>query len=261
MPKKEITEEDLKKMKTLFCIDASGSVGGVVTYHNVTRNIFNKFYKNGDLIWLWGSSTKKQSLSEFTSWNNSRGSGLSGTASELIADIIYNERNSGIEHLIIITDGSVNGGSIDRSDNKMKNYNIHMKFVSTYIIGSGGDRSVGAPYCRGDPSVTYIYSSETKFEKLASLSHKQIDLFKNFHTISSYNEFISKYDDLNKVIEAQMYGRNKDVDLINRLESMKKNILSKSLSQSQKNDFEAKYKKLYDMANGGIRTGIDFTAH
>ena len=261
LPKKEITEDDLKKMKTLFCIDASGSVDGVTTYHNVTRNIFNKFYKNGDLIWLWGDSTKKLNLSDFKTWNNNRRSGLGGTASELIADIIFNERNSGIEHLVIITDGSVNGGSIDRSDNKMKSYNIHLKFVSTYIIGSGGDRSVGAPYCRGDPSVTYIYKSETSFEKLASLSHQQIDLYQNFHNISSYSEFISKYGDLKLVIEAQMYGRNRDNDLIKRLESMKNNILSKNISQQQKDDFNAKYKVLYTMADGGLRNGMNFTAY
>lgn len=261
LPKKEITEDDLKKMKTLFCIDASGSVGGATTYHNVTRNIINTFYKNGDLIWLWGDSTKKQNISEFRTWNNNRSSGLGGTASELIADIIYNERNSGIEHLVIITDGSVNGGSIDRSDNKMKSYNIHLKFVSTYIIGSGGDRSVGAPYCRGDPSVTYIYKSETSFEKLASLSHQQINLYQNFDKISSYSEFISKYDDLKLVIEAQMYGRNKDPDLVRRLEYMKNNILSKSLTQQQKDDFMEKYNLLLKMAEGGLRTGqMDFGA-
>ena len=260
LPKKEITIEDLKKMKTLFCIDASGSVGGQTIYHNVTRNIFNKFYKNGDLIWLWGSSTKKQNLSEFRTWNNNKGSGLSGTASELIADIINTERNSGIEHLIIITDGSVNGGSIDKSDAKMKNYNIHFKYVSTYIIASsGGDRSVGAPYCRGDPSVTYIYRTETKFEKLASLTHEQLELYQNFPR--SYSEFISKYDNLVLVIEAQMYGRNKDQDLINRLETMKNNILREPLSQQQKDDFLEKINVLYRMANGALREGsMDFGA-
>ena len=213
------------------------------------------------MIWLWGDSTKKQNLSEFRTWNNNRSSGLGGTASELIADIIYNERNSGIEHLVIITDGSVNGGSIDRSDDKMKSYNIHLKFVSTYIIGSGGDRSVGSPYCRGDPSVTYIYKSETSFEKLASLSHQQINLYQNFDKISSYSEFISKYDDLKLVIEAQMYGRNKDPDLVRRLEYMKNNILSKSLTQQQKDDFMEKYNLLLKMAEGGLRTGqMDFGA-
>ena len=141
----------------------------------------------------------------------------------------------------------------------MKSYNIHLKFVSTYIIGSGGDRSVGAPYCRGDPSVTYIYKSETSFEKLASLSHQQINLYQNFDKISSYSEFISKYDDLKLVIEAQMYGRNRDPDLVRRLEFMKNNILSKPLTQQQKDDFMEKYNLLLKMAEGGLKTGqMDF---
>ena len=48
-------------MKTIFCVDASGIVGSSTLYHNVTRKIFNNFYKNGDLIHLWGDSTKKVS--------------------------------------------------------------------------------------------------------------------------------------------------------------------------------------------------------
>ena len=42
-------------MKTLFCIDASGSVNGQNFYHKITKNIFDKFYKSGDIIYLWGS--------------------------------------------------------------------------------------------------------------------------------------------------------------------------------------------------------------
>jgi oligoribonuclease NrnB/cAMP/cGMP phosphodiesterase (DHH superfamily) len=88
----------------------------------------------------------KKSENEFRVWNNAKNSGLGGTASELITDILNQEKNSGLDHLIIITDGSVNSGSIDKSDEKMKKNNINFKFVSTYIIGSGGDRTVGAPY-------------------------------------------------------------------------------------------------------------------
>ena len=154
----EINEEDLKKMKTLFCIDASESVKGKTTYHNVTKNIFNKFYKNGDIIWLWGSSTKKQTESQFRSWNDNKESGLGETASELIADILNIERNSGVEHLVIITEGFTNPGSLDKSDEKMKNYNINLKFISKFIISSSNyDKSIGSPYSRGYPSVTYIY--------------------------------------------------------------------------------------------------------
>ena len=263
LPKKEITEEDLKKMKTIFCIDASGSVGGQNIYHNVTRNTFNKFYKNGDIIYIWGSTYKKQNLSEFRSWNNTKSAGLGGTASELIADIISLERNNGIEHLIIITDGSVNSDSIDKSDKKMKANNIHLKFVSTYIISSGSyDRSVGAPYCRGDPNITYLYKTENNFEKLASLSHADLQLLENFTNISSYNEFNSKAEDLRRVLEAQMYGRNSDNNLLNRINNLKTKILSKTLNQQQKDDFMQKYNILYEICNGALRSGgsLDFGA-
>ena len=137
----------------------------------------------------------------------------------------------------------------------MKNNNIHFKFVSTYIIGSGGDRSVGAPYCRGDPSVTYLYRSESSFEKLASLSHAEIQLFNSFTQIRSYSEFNSKAEDLRKVLEAQMYGRNSDSNLISKLNTLKSNILNQSLSQQQKDDFMNKYNILYQICNGALRGG------
>ena len=263
LPKKEITEKDLLKMKSLFCIDASGSVGGSTLYHNVTRNIFNKFYKSGDIIHLWGSSTKKISESEFRTWNNNKSSGLSGTSSELIADIINTEKYSGAEHLVIITDGGVDTYSIDESDKRMKSNNIHFKYVSTYIIGSGGNRTVGAPYCRGDPNVTYHYKSENNFEKLASLNQAELSLYENFTSqITTYSQFNSKADMLKNVIEAQMYGKEKNDSLISKLNILKSNITKNSLSPSDANDFNDKFSILYQMANGGLRGGgkLDFGA-
>lgn len=266
LPKKEITEEDLKKMKTLFCIDASGSVEQQTTYHKVTKITFNKFYKNGDIIYLWGSSYKKQNVEEFRKWNDSQKGGLNGTASELIADIIIKEKNNGIEHLIIITDGCVDTNSIDNSDKKMRTNNIHLKFVSTYIISSGKkkknyDRSVGAPYCRGDPNITYLYKSESNYEKLASLDHSDLQLLENFTKINSYNEFNSKAEALRRVLEAQMYGRNSDKLLLEKIEKLKSNLENKLVGQ-QKSDFMEKYNVLLKICNGGLRKGgcLDFGA-
>ena len=181
-------------MKTLFCIDNSSSVRHETVYHNITKKVFNEFSKSkgGYLIYFWGSTIKKVNESEFREWNKNK-EGCGGTQSELIADVIINEKNYGIEHLIIITDGQVDCNSIDESDEKMKQNNIHFKYVSTYIIGSGGDRSVGAPYCRGDPNVTYKYNTETDFEKLASLNKEQINLLDSFDKINSYSEFISNF--------------------------------------------------------------------
>ena len=72
MPKKEVNENDLKTMKTLFCIDNSGSVSGESLYHNTTREIFGKYYKSGDLIYLWGTSKKKINCEEFKTWNDNK---------------------------------------------------------------------------------------------------------------------------------------------------------------------------------------------
>ena len=159
---------------------------------------------------------------------------LGGTASKLIADISNKEIYSNIEHLIIITDGSVNSGSIDESDSKMQNNGIHFKFVSTYIIGSGGDRSVGAPYCRGDPNETYVYRSESNPEKLASLAslgHKELSLFNNFDSqITTYSQFIQNAEILKNVFEAYMYGKQTDTNLINRLNTLMRKITNNSLS-------------------------------
>ena len=127
----------------------------------------------------------------------------------------------------------------------MKQYKIHFQFVSTYIIGSGGVRSVCAPYCRGDPSVTYLYKSENNPEKLASLSHAQIKLFQNFEKISSYNDFISKYNMLREVLEAQMFGKNADSNLLTKINKVKNNVLRGSLNSQQKANFDEKFKILY----------------
>ena len=225
IPRKEITESDLLNMKTLFCIDTSGSVGGQTLYHNVTANIFNKFYKKEDIIYLWGSHTKKISEDEFREWNKNKNSGLGGSSSELIADIINGEKNSCIEHLIIITDGQVGTSNIDESDRKMKEYNIHFTYVSTYIIGSGGNRTVGAPYCRGNPNVTYYYKNEANPEKLASLNQEELDLYENMtQQINNYKDLKEKYNMLNNVIEAQMYGKEKDDLLIKNLNAIKSKI-------------------------------------
>ena len=59
-----------------------------------------------------------------------------------------------------------------------------------------------------------------------------------------------------------MYGRNKDDVLISKVNTLKSNILSKSLSQQQKDDFMDKYNVLYKICDGGLRSGgtLDFGA-
>jgi len=49
--KKIIEYEEVKKMKTLFAIDCSGSVNMKDLYHFKVDKIIKEYYKEGDLIY------------------------------------------------------------------------------------------------------------------------------------------------------------------------------------------------------------------
>ena len=83
--------------------------------------------------------------------------GYDETCSYLIAEIGKETKNENFEHLIIVTDGEVDFSDIDESDRKVKEYGLNYKYVSTYIIESGGNESVGCPYSRKCPW-NYLYN-------------------------------------------------------------------------------------------------------
>ena len=45
-----------------------------------------------------------------------------------------------------MTDGGVSEDEIDECDKLVKEYDLHYNFVSIYIIGSGGNESVGCHF-------------------------------------------------------------------------------------------------------------------
>ena len=58
-----------------------------------------------------------------------------GTKSSLIEEIAHLSNIK--EHLIIVTDGSVNQDEIDKSDELVNKYNINFLYVTTFIINNG----------------------------------------------------------------------------------------------------------------------------
>ena len=75
--------------------------------------------------------------------------GCDGIDSYLIAKIGKETKNQNFELLIIVTDGHVSTCSIEKSDKKVQQYGLQYRFLSTYIIGRGGDESIGCPFSRG----------------------------------------------------------------------------------------------------------------
>ena len=244
---------DLFKLKTLFAFDNSSSISENKNikqlYFNEIDRIVKKYYKEGDKFFLWGSNYKEQSKTQIDEWIKKR-VGTEGTHSENIAKIAQN-CPSHREHLIIVTDGRVYEKNIKLSDDLMKKYNIQFKFVSVYIIGKQGNLSVGAPFCRGCPNRSIQVLDEKERIAGPTLSLDEISAFNNINNLNSLNQFNNSFDKLLSAIKAKQLGKNADNELCEKLKSLKERIL-KGLNEKQKNDFEIKWKKLYDIASQGI---------
>ena len=244
---------DIKGLKTLWAIDCSGSVGGQSLYHTELAKIVDEYYKPGDDIWLWDDSIDHINIDRLRTFMRNR-EGRGGTYSELIAKIAI---QSGMrEHLLIVTDGYVGSGSIDESDNLMRRNNIQFKAVTTFIIGRGGNLSVGAPYSRGCPNEAFVIRDYNSREKLTSLTPQDIAALNSIGRISTYSQFISNYSNLDTAIQAKMLGTTEDSTLQSQLRSLQQRVTNNGMSSYQQTDFNQKITSLIKMASGALRNSF-----
>ena len=166
-------EIKLYKLKTLFAFDNSGSITGNELYFNEINRLIKKYYKPGDKFYLWGTTYKEKSKSQIEQWIYEK-KGNEGTNSVNIAKIAKENPNHR-EHLIIVTDGSVDLNSIDECDRFISKENIKFKFVSVYLIGRQADKSVGAPFCRNSPNKNVLIIDQNNRCKISSLTYEDIN--------------------------------------------------------------------------------------
>ena len=244
---------DPQNMKTLFAVDCSGSIYGSVKgiYFSTLNSLVSKYYNSsrGDKFYVWGSDYKIMNQSKMESFLSGAKLG-GGTDSYLIAEIGRETKSDNFEHLVIVTDGGVGSGDIDESDNRVKQYGLQYNFVSTYIIGRGGEESVGCPYSRGCPGVTYIIDMNGNVRQQASLSREDQKALKDINSINKWSDFKSKYLNLFNAIRARCLGKEADSDLMVKLNNLKSRIQDIGSEQS---DFDNKFNELYRMASGKIR--------
>ena len=175
------------------------------------------------------------------------------TYSEEIAKIAIDAGENYREHLLIVTDGEVGTYSIDESSKILKENNINFKFVTTFIIGKNGNLSVGAPYCRNCPNITYLIEKENSKKILASLLPEDIDILSKIHGQDfNYEYFKNNYESIDRAIQAKMIGADIDNKLINDLNLLKQKI-KKSIPLIELNDFNEKWNNLKNMANGNLK--------
>ena len=123
--------------------------------------------------------------------------------------------------------------------------------MTTFIIGKGSNLSVGAPYCRDCPNITFAIREINKRENMASLLPEDIQSLSEIHKINNYQQFIIKYPYLDRAIQSKMLGAIADKDLITILNDLKQKV-EKNIKDDELDDFKKKWNSLNNMANGKI---------
>ena len=237
-----------QNMKTLFAIDCSISITGNKVYFNKLNQLRRQYYNSlrGDKFYTWGSSYYYKTESEMDSFiKNEKGYDRS-RHSHYISEIGKENKDENFEHLIIVTDGSVDYGQIDESDRKVHQYGLKYSFVSNYIIGSDGDESVGCPYSRICPGIIYMINDNGEERKQLSLSREVQRTLNDINCINNWNNFKSKYENLFKAIREFLLVEGEDEDLKQKLKKLKSRIHD---AGSEQNDFEQKYNELFRKDN------------
>ena len=226
---------DLTKMKTLFCIDDSGSTDFSNFYYDELEEIIGYYYEKnrGDIFYLWNETKKKITYEELEEKIKSK-SGIGDTYPYLIAEIIEEEKNNKCRHLVIITDGCVSQNEIEEADKKIQNINYNFDYVTVYILGDDADLSIGAPFCRNTPNKTFSKRGPNdNFKEEITLSKEDIETLNDLEDYDNYEKFVNNYDKIFKAVQAKCIGTS-DENLKEKLEIMFDNIIK----SNKKIDFE-----------------------
>ena len=186
----------VEKMKTLFAFDCSGSISHSDNYFNKLKELRLEYCNSlrGDKFYIWGSNYKYMTESEMDIFISKK-TGNGGTLSHLIAEIGIITKKENFEHLIIVTDGVVLQKEIDKCDDLVKKNDLQYSFVSTYIIYKNKscfediNESLGCPYSRECPGITYIIDNNGNEKQQASLSREDLETLKSINDIRDWGKF------------------------------------------------------------------------
>ena len=240
-----------EKMKTLFAIDCSKSISGMKIYFNKLRQLIQKYYcsSRGDKFYTWNNGYFYKTEKEMNRFINEEVGQSGERHSYYIAEIGRETKNENFEHLIIVTNGSVGYRDINKSDDLVSKYGLKYRFVSFYIIGNEGDRSVGCPYMRSSKGLTYLVDNFGNEERLASINREDMKALERIDYINNWKAFESQYKNLSNAIRAKNSEGNKNLGLIHKIINLKSRI---SDAGSKQNEFNNKCNVLYQLASGTI---------
>lgn len=243
----------INNLKRLYAIDHSGSISGNSVYFNELRSIFSQYpFRSGtDKIMTWGSYANMISYSEMQRIINSM-EGTEGTDPSLIASKLSSDTSIPREHLILVTDGYVDSGSIQRSDQILRSHGIQLKYVTAYVVG-GGDLSVGAPFGRGCGMKTIQVTSGSRRE-IVNAEAKDFDILNSIDNINTVDDFDDNFESIINATVQKTIGTSGDGSLKQQFENMKSRLKNTG-------KFDAETERcisiLIGMASGTIQNVFD----
>ena len=257
---------DPKELRNLWAIDASDSVSDHNFYHNQLKRILDEYGKPDDEYYLWSNDIEKVTLDELHQFINNK-KGRYGTKSSLIEEIAHLSNIK--EHLIIVTDGSVDQNEIDKSDELVNKYNINFLYVTTFIINNGfpaileeylkynylpaqllepikikSDLSVCCPYCRKCPSITYNIKGENEIETLFNLASSELNICKDIDNICTLQKFVDNYDQLLNGFKKITHNQSNIDNLGKMIDSLYLRVMRNISTSEQQRYFEDRFNDL-----------------
>ena len=128
--------------------------------------------------------------------------------------------------------------------------------MTLFVIGNGDNLSVFAPFCRNCENIIFGINENGERFSMANLLPDDINTLKEIDSISNYDEFIMKYESLDKAIQEKMIGSEVDHELIKKLKKLNKNEDEFKDSERDSNDiqiFNEKWQILYNMPSGSLK--------
>ena len=224
----------------VFCVDISGSTGGVRAYHGLSGKIFDQIQKGNHTIIGWDSNPQILSDTKYQQIL-SRQQGFGGTLTSAIASGLNQIPPTKID-LIILTDGEVDPYDIAKCDSMMDSVTKRHEISSvTAFISSlrSANCSVLAPFLRGEWNSHVFHETQTNGDMnlvhVMDLKEREelMNLVKNATTEVEIN---AVYDRLVSLVTAMTMGK-RDGDpqmrsiILDMFARIKANI-KKELSQS-----------------------------
>lgn len=201
---------------------------------------------------IWESQASIISYSQMQQiWNKKEGTG--GTDPSQIAQKLVNNSSIPHEHMILVTDGHVDSGSIQRSDQILKNSNVHFQYVTTYVIGKGGDLSVGAPFARGCGSKTIEVKPGSRRE-IVGANVIDFSILDSVDRIDNATQFNNSFTSLFNATKQKMIGTPGNSNLRSQFENLKKRLMK---SGGLTAEVDRRISVLIGMASGSIKDVFD----